>query len=223
MKQKGIAAEIMAEIDKRAQDEYGISQNTLMENAGRSAFEVILEDFKPFKKESLAVFCGKGNNGGDGFVLARFLAGCLPGRLTVYIKDLGDIREGAAYDNFSVIENMGLDIRPLEDFLKEEDPFSFTIAVDAIFGMGFRGSLPEECASIGRCLNSSKMTVYAVDVPSGLDATTGEASEGCPRAHKTVTFGLAKQGFFLKDGPAVCGQIIVKDIGFPEELIKQYI
>ena len=220
---KPISAEEMAEIDRKAREDYGIPQAILMENAGRSATEVILTETDSLKNEKIAVFCGKGNNGGDGFVIGRYLANKSPGRLTVYVTDPANIRQGAARDNFEIIRKMGLDIRLIKDFLASaETAGDFTIGVDAIFGTGFRGELPEEYASLGKFLNSCDIRRYAIDVPSGLDATTGVASKDCINAYKTITFGLPKQGFFIKDGPDVCGEVIVRDIGFPLALLEPY-
>ncbi|MFH1877866.1 MAG: NAD(P)H-hydrate epimerase [Candidatus Omnitrophota bacterium] len=217
---KGISVSSMFEIDKRAQDEYGIPQIVLMENAGRAAFEVILNDQSNIKNERIAVLCGKGNNGGDGFVLARYLAEETPKKIVVFAPDPDDIKKGPANINFDIICRMGLKIRPLYAFCDDSDVFS--IAVDSIFGIGFNGKMGKDFVPVVQKLNSSGYKVYAVDIPSGLDATSGKASGYCVRAAKTVTFGLPKQGFFLEDGPLVCGDIIVKNIGFPGALLSEY-
>jgi NAD(P)H-hydrate epimerase len=224
MKTRAVTAEAMAEIDRKAQEDYGIPQAVLMENAGRFAFEVILSDLKDLSDHKIAVFCGKGNNGGDGFVIARCLAGKAPKELVVYAPCEESIRQGAALDNFMKIRDMGISIRPLDEFLSEESPGAgHTVAVDSIFGTGFHGQLPEKFASLGRILNGSGLKVFAVDVPTGLDATTGTAADDCVRAYKTVTFGLPKQGFYLGEGPAVTGEVVVGDIGFPKELLDAYV
>jgi NAD(P)H-hydrate epimerase len=216
-----VTAEQMAEIDRRAQEEYGISQQVLMENAGRSVAELIIADSGDVAGERIAVFCGKGNNGGDGFVAARYLADAKPARLTVYVLDAEGIRPGAALDNFRAARDSGLDIRSLSGF----DYFSegpFTIMIDAIFGTGFKGELGDEHKRIARDLKNAAVRSYAVDVPSGLNATTGKASKDCFKADKTITFGLPKRGFFMDDGPDVCGEVVVAAIGFPRELLEEY-
>ncbi len=218
---KPVTAEQMAEIDRRAREEYGISQHVLMENAGRSVAETIIADSDDVTRERIAVFCGKGNNGGDGFVAARYLADAKPARLTVYVPDVEGIRPGAAVDNFRAVRDRGLDIRSLIGFdYSKEGPF--TVMVDAIFGTGFKGELDGERKRIARALKNAAVRSYAVDLPSGLNATTGKASKDCFRADKTITFGLAKQGFFVEDGPGVCGEVVVADIGFPRELLEEY-
>lgn len=217
---KAVTASQMAEIDRRAQEEYGIPQTLLMENAGRSVAKEILDDHKDIKDLHIAIFSGKGNNGGDGFVAARYLAGYLPKRIVVFVPALSDVRSPAAYDNLKLLQKSGIDILTFGEFPKSGG--GFDIAVDAMFGTGFRGELLSMYAVIGRTLNSLGMKVYAVDIPSGLDATTGIASAGCPKARKTITFGLPKTGFYVNDGPGICGEIAVKDIGFPIELIEEY-
>jgi hydroxyethylthiazole kinase-like uncharacterized protein yjeF len=219
---KPVTAAEMSEIDRRAQEEYGILQATLMENAGRSVADIIVADSTDISGESIAVFCGKGNNGGDGFVVARHLHDMGAEQLVVYSAPPEEIRSGSARDNFEKAHELGLVIRPLADILSEPDPV-FTVGVDALLGTGFEGQLREDSVGIGEAVNSAEIrTLYAVDVPSGLNATTGEASTGCIKADKTITFGLPKKGLSEADGPVMCGDIIVADIGFPKELLEQY-
>jgi len=221
---KGVTAFEMSEIDRKAQEVYGIPQATLMENAGRSVAEEIIKDLVSLEKESIAIFAGKGNNGGDGFVAARYLSEKTPRKLMIYTVSNDLPKSGAACGNFTRAKELGLIIRPLKDFLSlNKNDASFTIGIDAIFGTGFIGDLPEECENLGKKLNSSNIKIYAVDIPSGLDATSGKAGENVPKAQKTITFGLPKQGFFTKAGPDLCGKIIIKDIDFPQKLLKQYL
>ncbi|MBL7072431.1 MAG: NAD(P)H-hydrate epimerase [Candidatus Omnitrophica bacterium] len=223
-KRKSVTAFEMSEIDRKAQEVYGIPQASLMENAGRSVAEEIIKDFVSIEKESIAIFSGGGNNGGDGFVTARYLFEKSPCKLAIYTVSNDPPKSGAARDNFTRAKKAGLEIRPLKDFLSlDENDIGFTIGIDALFGTGFKGDLPEECKSLGKKLNSSNIKIYAVDIPSGLDATSGRAGKNTPKAVKTITFGLPKQGFFLEKGPDLSGEIIIKDIGFPKELIKQYL
>jgi hydroxyethylthiazole kinase-like uncharacterized protein yjeF len=214
---KKVTAQEMAEIDRKAQEIYGIPQKTLMEDAGTAVFQTILSDTPNIKNEKIAILCGKGNNGGDGFVIARKLAEKYPQRLIVFVVDKNNIREGSSLDNFKIIQDLGVDIRKIEDFLLDED---FTVLIDAIFGTGFKGSLPESISSIGEKVNSLTCKKFAVDIPSGLDATTGKASKNSLKSDKTITFGLSKYGFYIEDGPDLCGEVIVEEIGFPEDLLK---
>lgn len=224
---RAVTAEQMSEIDRRSQEEYGIPQHVLMENAGRAVAEEIIGDLgwstdhsqqsTMVRKPCIAVFCGKGNNGGDGFVAARILHKC-GAKVVVYAEASDGIKEGAAAENFRSAVKAGVNIRSLCDF---QLPV-FDVAVDAMYGTGFKGELVGEYPVIGEILNAAGVKIYAVDVPSGLDATTGMASECTPKAFKTITFGLPKIGFFINDGPRVCGEVVVKDIGFPPQLLKEY-
>lgn len=218
-----VTAEQMAEIDRRAQEEYGITQAVLMENAGLAVAKEILEDLGSAPASGhplptrIAVLCGKGNNGGDGFVAARLL-NASGANITIFAAAIGGVKKGAAADNLMKVQELALDIRLLDDFLPE----GFDIAVDAMFGTGFKGELNGVYANAGAALNSSEIRVYAVDISSGLDATTGYASKNTPQAFKTITLGLPKNGFYIKDGPRISGEILVKDIGFPQELLREY-
>jgi NAD(P)H-hydrate epimerase len=224
MKPKAVTAHQMAEIDRRAQDEFGISQDSLMENAGRRVAEAVISDSPSIKNERIVIVCGKGNNGGDGFVVARLLRQEVPERLTVFAVGAESRKEGAALHNFELAREAGIKILPIYKILTPEAGLEdYTICIDALFGTGFKGELSEEYSRLGEALNSLACRRYAVDIPSGLDSTTGIAAKNCFKADKTITFGLPKKGFYLEDGPRVCGEIILKRIGFPETLLKEYI
>jgi len=219
---KAVTAEIMAEIDRAAQEEYGIPQAVLMENAGRAVAEAVIARHPRLEGLEIAVLCGKGNNGGDGFAAARCLAEKTTARLSVFCIDAENVRQGAARDNFKTMSALGIETKPLTEFIRNTFPGTPAIVIDAIFGTGFRGELPDVCGAAAEKVKEAAMALYAVDIPSGLDATTGEASEPCFSAALTVTFGLPKQGFYLQDGPSVCGEVAVANIGFPEELLARY-
>ncbi len=173
---KGVSADVMAEIDRAAREDYGIPQTVLMENAGRAAVDVILNRFPLIEDERIAIFCGKGNNGGDGFVMARLLSEKNPAELSVYVPDRDTIKPGAPLENFRRIQEKAITILPLNDFMwKDELTKDITLVVDAVFGTGFRGDLPDGFASLGGVLNASGAKIYSVDVPSGLNSTTGKA------------------------------------------------
>jgi len=215
-----VTAAQMAEIDRRAQEDLGVPQERLMENAGRAVFEEILKSsggsFPAGKKT--AFVCGKGNNGGDAFVAARYAEEYAPGTAVVFVPDVAAIKQGAALDNYKKLLGMGVEMRPLTGFTGA----GYKVIVDGILGTGFSGELREPLSSVCAKINSSGALVVSVDVPSGLDATTGKASASCVKAHVTVTFGLPKTGFYRQDGPGFCGDIVVADIGFPKTLIDEY-
>ena len=221
-----VTAEIMSEIDRRAQDEFGIPASVLMENAGRIVAEKIIADKDKWdegKDSEVIILCGKGNNGGDGFVVARYLAAAGFKNIELFTLSESDIKKGAAKDNFDKIKDLGIKINLLADFAEKRVTETGTIIVDALFGTGFKGDLSPELVLLGGKVRESGSVVFAVDIPSGLNATTGIVSKGCMSANITITFGLPKKGFYLGLGPEFCGEIIVADIGLPKELLEEYL
>ena len=218
-----VSSQQMSLIDRRAREEYGIPEAILMENAGISVSDRVVSDSSSINKEKIAILCGKGNNGGDGFVIARHLADRSSARITVFVPDDPNIREGCARDNFEIVHMSDITIKPYRDFTPSEinkDPY--TIFIDAIFGTGFKGELTGEHARLAELYNNAEGKHYAVDIPSGLDGTSGIVKTLCFKAEVTITFGLPKNGFFLADGPGACGEVVVENIGFPKELLDEY-
>ncbi len=220
---RAVTSEIMAEIDKRAQEEYGIPADLLMENAGKKVVETVVSDIPCGDIRPVIIFCGKGNNGGDGFVAARLFKKKGFG-VHIFCPLPSQIKSGAAEKNFNEIKNdPDICMEQLKDFTRSVNFPEDSVVIDAVFGTGFKGDLPDDIRMIGEKVNGSGMKVYAVDIPSGLNASNGQVSEGCIRADKTVTFGLPKKGFYEDEGPVVCGEIVIADIGFPVELIREYL
>ena len=214
-----VTSEIMAEIDYRAQTEYGISQDFLMESAGEAVAVNILKDCKDIEKHKIIILCGKGNNGGDGFVCARYLKEFGAENMTVYALDKGGIKEGSALKNFDIALKKGIKINDIKAFSKQD--YEADILIDALFGTGFKGELPYIVLNIIQNGHFSK--IYAVDIPSGLDGTTGKVHSIGFSCYKTITFGLPKCGFLFEDGPKMTGEVIVENIGLPKLLINQYL
>ncbi len=202
----------------------------LMENAGRCAADVIEVCLKARARSrgrigATAVVCGRGNNGGDGFVIARHL--CLRG-CQVDIDLLADPRElrGDAAVNHAVAERMGITIRRLDGTkalaAAARRWASCAVVVDSLLGTGFSGEVREPLAGvIGRINGLSGPTIVAIDVPSGLDADTGEAGGIAVRADVTVTFLAAKVGMVKSVAKSYVGRVIVADIGAPLELLAR--
>ena len=216
-----VTASQMKEIDRLAQERFAIPSIILMENAGRAAAEEIL---KRYKKGSCAVFCGRGNNGGDGFVTARYLKknGIKP--VIFLLGKISDIRNKDPFINLTILKRIGvrvIEISEARDFERAKRDFRYNFVIDAIFGIGFKGKLPEKISTLINFLNKTKKTIYSLDVPSGMDATTGEVDSTSIKAYKTITFGLLKKGFLLKKSKSYTGRVLVKDIGFPCELIER--
>lgn len=223
---KTVTSAQMQEIDRRAQEEFGIPSLTLMENAGivsaSIAKEILSTMSSPRKRGSIAVFCGKGNNGGDGLVISRKLTEDGFEVTTYLLSEESTLKKDPAI-NLKALEKLGAKIITLnseKDFPSKKDLKNCGLIVDAVFGTGFKGSPRGLVGAIIRRINGSRKKVLSVDVPSGLDATTGECGGNCVKATETITFGLAKTGFYQKDGPKFTGKITVKNIGFPESLLN---
>jgi len=210
-------------LDKKAQEDFNIPAATLMENAGRQTASLAAEMLGLNEKKGgrVAVFCGKGNNGGDGLVAARLLK---EENIEVTAYILADPSElsGLAAQNFDALRKSGgnaVIINGKEIFDKR--PISgYDLIIDSIFGTGFQGAPSGFIAEIISAINSSGVPVLSVDIPSGLDATTGHCPGECVKAAKTISFGLPKTGFYTEKGPEMTGRVIVRNIGFPEELLK---
>jgi len=197
--------------DQKAQEELRIPSLILMENAGRSAAEEAIKNFKG-SGQRVAVICGTGNNGGDGLVAARQL---LNAGFSVDIYLIGDpakLKNDAGI-NHGILIRMGQPIRRVDSAADLQQVKFAGLIIDAIFGIGLRAEIKEPYLSVIRHLNGLNIPLLAVDVPSGLNADTGEIMGAAIKADITVTFVAAKNGFFLKEGPRACGQILVRDIG----------
>lgn len=211
-------------IDKKAARDFGIATLFLMENAGRG---ICLESLKFFKADSLKsvnIFCGKGNNGGDGFVAARYLLrNGIKVKVFLFAK-----KSELKYDalaNFNRLKKLRADISKVLDFkimqkLKKRF-LNCDLIIDSLFGVGLKGVIKEPFFSLINFLNESGKPILSVDVPSGLDATTGKIHGAAIKAAKTITFSLPKKGFYRGEAMLYCGKIVVKKIGIPRRLINE--
>jgi NAD(P)H-hydrate epimerase len=219
---KVVTAQQMRAIDAQTIENIGIPGIVLMENAGRAVTKVIKKILTDGKKVS--VFVGRGNNGGDGLVVARYLS--LAGfDVTIYLLSEAEQFEGDALTNLQIAQNLKLSIKLLlsPEKLSEyryEIQFSDVI-VDSIFGTGLKGVIRGIAADIIEFINSTGKPIVAIDLPSGLEADTGQAEGVCIHANHTVTMGLPKRGLFLYPGANLTGKLTVADIGFPPKIIDE--
>ncbi|MFC1509577.1 NAD(P)H-hydrate epimerase [Candidatus Omnitrophota bacterium] len=198
----------MQELDRKTIEDIGIPSIVLMENAGRAVSKAVVSEFnKPSGKE-IAVFCGTGNNGGDGFVSARYLIrhGF---KVSVYIIGKKSRIKNDPLTNLKKLET--LDIK-IEEVSSVKD-FKADLIIDAIFGIGLKGEVNGAARSIIADINKKGLPVLSVDVPSGLDADTGIVLGDAVMAKKTITMQFPKKGFYINKGPEHTGEIIVADIG----------
>jgi ADP-dependent NAD(P)H-hydrate dehydratase / NAD(P)H-hydrate epimerase len=221
---KILSASEMREVDRLTTERYRVPSLTLMENAGKSVAKFIQSKFPNFQRRRFVVLCGKGNNGGDGFVVARHLRD-MGASVSVHLFDDSAELRGDAATNFQrwkdssgalFIEQTG-GARIPADF-KSND-----VIVDALLGTGTRGAVEGRLAEVIRAANQHgpDMAVVAVDIPSGLNADSGEVGSICVQADYTVTFTAPKPGLFLGAGPRHTGDLLVREIGSPRELIEQ--
>lgn len=214
------------EIDRKAIEEYEIPGIILMENAGRNVVEEILKMLSWPKKAKVVIFCGKGNNGGDGFVIARHLYN-KGVNVSVYLltRISNVLADGDASTNLKILLNMNLKVNELlEGNMKEirKELQDCNIIVDAIFGTGLSGEVREPARSLIMEINETNIPVVSVDIPSGLDCDEGVVLGAAVKATKTVTFVAAKAGFFKECGREYTGELIVSDISVPKELIEEH-
>ncbi len=200
----------------RACEERGISTSWLMENAGDALARAAVDEVGGVYGRRAVVVCGKGNNGGDGLVAARLLD-TWGVRVTVVVLDAPEAFGEPAAGNFARLAETNVRIRVRDALPRELDRAD--VAIDAIFGTGFRGVAEGAGADAIDALNDSGVPVVAADNPSGVDGDTGAVDGPAVLADATVTFGALKPGVVLFPGAACAGAIEVADIGFPADLI----
>jgi len=206
--------EEMRGLDRGAIEEFKIPDLILMENAGQAVYFVIQSEFG-IEGKTFSIFCGIGNNGGDGFVVARKLHSNR-GHVTVFL--LGDKEKlaGCAKDNFEMIAAMPIEIVRLTSADQAQHALSHCDAVvDAIFGTGLTREVDGLYGEVIELINKNRKTVFSVDIPSGVSGDTGQIMGCSIRADYTVTFGLPKRGNLLFPGFDLCGKLYVTHISFP--------
>ena len=219
-----VTAQEMREIDRRTIEEYGIPGLLLMENAGRSVADAVENLLGDLRGKRVVILCGKGHNGGDGFVAARHLLrrGAVP---QVFLACMPEEITGDAGVNFLIWQRLGQKffqlataggLQLLKLALLQSDA-----VVDALYGTGFRGKATGHAGRAIEAVNAAGRPVVAVDLPSGLEADTGRVNGPCIRATVTVTFGLPKVGLVLEPGRQYSGRLVVADISLPPALTPE--
>jgi hydroxyethylthiazole kinase-like uncharacterized protein yjeF len=219
---KLVTASEMRELDRRAIQDLGIPSLVLMENAGRTTYRILRREF-PHLQGEVAVVAGRGNNGGDGFVVARYLANA---GLPVAVFLLGQ-REGVSGDarvNLEVLAHLGVAVK---EVLTETDlnPALHRLTkagliVDALLGTGLNSPVKGLMAAMIDRINHLRPRVLAVDIPTGLSADTGEVLGVALKAEVTVTYGWPKLGQVLPPGRDYVGRLWQVDISIPPTLAR---
>lgn len=219
--------EQIRELDRIAIEEYGVPGVILMENAGRWCARTADRMLEGARGKTVTTVCGKGNNGGDGFVVARHLANwgaevsvLLLGRAEEVAEDGGE-----AAVNLRIALKMGLAVRELEtqpDVAEALRGHAEThLLVDALLGTGLTSEVRQPYRTAIERINAAPAPVLSVDVPSGLNCNTGRALGVAVRADRTVTFALRKQGFDRPGAEAHTGRVEVAEISVPRAAIER--
>jgi len=223
-----LTASEMREADRKTIEEFGIPGRVLMENAGREAARAFLDFFRHFtdgkkKDVEVGIAAGRGNNGGDGFVIARYLRGAGM-QTTVFLLSDHHRLSGDAAANFNLLSSLDIPVIEIPDMAAfethQKDLLRPSLWVDAIFGTGLNSDIRGHYRHFIEFINNSGHPVFSVDIPSGLHADTGRPLGTCIRAEATATFGCAKPGLVSAPGCAYAGKLRIIDIGIPEHIIS---
>jgi len=201
-------------LDIKAREKFGIPTLVLMENAGSAVAEVA-EGVYQKRPGKIAVFCGSGNNGGDGFCAARHLF-CRGYKPKVYLAGkISDVENEARVNLESWLKLKQKIIQIKLGNLKQinKEVKRSGLIIDALLGVGVAGQIRPLYQAAIDIINSAQAYVLAVDIPSGLDATSGRPLGRCVKADTTVTFVAKKRGMVYGEGKQHCGEILVKSIG----------
>ena len=218
-----LTREEMYQIDRYTIDTIGIPGKVLMENAGRECFKKIQSEFLTALAK-VALFCGSGNNGGDGFVIARYLK---EKNYNPFLFFVGkeDKMTPETKDNFTKCKKLHIPIyhiSSIKDWHKLDFSITdFDLVVDAIFGVGFKGVIRGWISKLILEINQINVPKVAIDISSGVDANTGQA-EIAIKADKTYTMAAIKQGELIESGRVHCGDVEVIDIGVPQKVFEKF-
>lgn len=202
------------ELERLAEERFGIAGDVMMQRAGKAALETLFRRFPQAKK--ISIFCGGGNNGGDGYVLARVAH---ERGLKVMVWQLGDVEKlkGEARRAYSACQNAGVPIHP---FHRDIDLPHSDLFVDAICGIGMHDTVREDVRQAIETIEKFPVPVLAIDIPTGINADTGQVLGKALRATTTITFIGLKLGLLTGNGPSYCGEIILNDLQLPAELFS---
>lgn len=217
---KLVTAEQMRALDRRTIEQWGLPGMVLMENAGRAVVQVVAELLDEVGYGTVVVVAGKGNNGGDGFVVARWLhwAGV---EVEVCLLPAGEELSGDAATNYRFAARAGVTIfegadRDVLDARLDRA----ALIVDGVLGTGITGEVRGAAAAAIAAINAAPAPVVAIDIPSGVHADTGAILGDAVWAHTTVTFALPKVGLYQYPGRERCGRIVVAPIGMARALVE---
>ena len=223
---KLVTAKEMKALDVQAQNDYAMPGILLMDNAAQAVAEAVHEALTALEGERVVIFCGGGNNGGDGLGAARWLQSYGVSVRAFVVGAALDAVQGDAAIELAMFTKAGGRVEALstEDdwVLAELAASKADVLVDALLGTGFHGELEGDVLRACELLNKSEKYILAVDIPTGVNADNGAVSENAVRADHTVTMALVKTGLLLYPGREYCGDIELADISMPVKLVEEY-
>jgi len=221
---KIVSAEEMRQIDQRAIDKYGIPGLVLMENAGWRVVQVVEQILESVVGKKVTIFAGKGNNGGDAFVVARHLRN-MGAQVKILVTCEPTEISGDAKVNLEILEKIDLKVYHLLNAnslnIVKVALISTDLVIDGIFGTGFKGVVNKYMGKIFDLINQCEKPIVSIDIPSGVEANTGKVLGPCVKANHTVTMALPKIGLLLEPGASFTGNLYIGDISIPEEAITE--
>jgi len=211
-----LSREEINSIDKFTIEKVGILGQKLMENAGRGCSKFINDLIAP--KSRIALFCGSGNNGGDGFVIARYLQNWQHSP-EIFLTGNIDKMSVETLSNYHKCEKLCIPIYRIEE--KPNDLSEFDLIIDAIFGVGLKGEIKGWRVDVINKINSSGKTIVAIDIASGIDANTGQVKIAV-EADFTLTMAAMKYGQLLGEGREKSGEVLIMDIGISDDIFLKF-
>lgn len=223
---KLVTAKEMKALDVQAQNDYAMPGILLMDNAAQAVAEAVHEALTALEGERVVIFCGGGNNGGDGLGAARWLQSYGVSVRAFVVGAALDAVQGDAAVELAMFTKAGGRVEALstEDdwVLAELAASKADVLVDALLGTGFHGELEGDVLRACELLNKSEKYILAVDIPTGVNADNGAVCEQAVRADHTVTMALVKTGLLLYPGREYCGDIELADISMPVKMVEDY-
>jgi len=217
-----LTVEEMRKVDRAAEEVYGISNLILMENAGRGVAEEARKMLGKSKK--CCVFCGKGNNGGDGFVSARHLLN-YGIETKVFLMGRKEEVRGIAGTNLDILLKLGIPIKEIKETkdldLVKSEVNSVELIIDALLGTGVKGEVRGLVKEVIEFLNQTGKPILSIDIPSGLNADTGNPCGLVIKATTTVTCFLPKKGFSSPAAAQYIGELQIADLGVPYKVLAE--
>lgn len=219
MRRKIFSRQEIYEIEKRTYEEFLIPPLILMENAGRETASEARRMLSVAKKKKAIVLVGPGNNGGDGLVASRYLH-CWGFSVKVFIFFDPSRAKEPSFTNYRIVVKMNISLESFSTGRMKDEIKDTGLIIDALFGIGFTRPIEGLERKAIELINKTGIKVLSVDIPSGVDADSGEIFSVAIKADRTITFGFPKKGLYRNKGKKYAGRIKIVDIGYPPEVCR---